>query len=274
MITSAGSGYSRRGDLAVTRWREDATCDDWGSYLYLRDVESGEFWSAAWQPTGVVPDSYEVTFTEDRAEFVRRDGTLTTSLEWWCPPKTMPKCGGSRWPIRGRGRAVIEFTSYAEIVLAPPAADQAHPAFSKLFVETEYLAQSGVILATRRRRAPDEPEVWAAHLAVIEGKTVGALEVETDRARFIGRGRSVRSPLGLADERRARQLGRGRARRGLRDAPAAAYRAGRDGSDRLLDHRRRFACTTAGSGGQASRRRLVCTRGDARLDPGAGAVAP
>ena len=201
MITSAGSGYSRRGDLAVTRWREDATCDDWGSYLYLRDVESGEFWSAAWQPTGVVPDSYEVIFTEDRAEFVRRDGTLTTLLDVVVSAEDDAEVRRVSVANSGPRARVIEFTSYAEIVLAPPAADQAHPAFSKLFVETEYLAQSGVILATRRRRAPDEPEVWAAHLAVIEGKTVGALEVETDRARFIGRGRSVRSPLGLADER-------------------------------------------------------------------------
>ena len=201
MITSAGSGYSRRGDLAVTRWREDATCDNWGSYLYLRDVESGEFWSAAWQPTGVVPDSYEVTFTEDRAEFVRRDGTLTTSLDVVVSAEDDAEVRRVSVANSGPRARVIEFTSYAEIVLAPPAADQAHPAFSKLFVETEYLAQSGVILATRRRRSPDEPEVWAAHLAVIEGKTVGSLEVETDRARFIGRGRDVRTPLGLADER-------------------------------------------------------------------------
>jgi cyclic beta-1,2-glucan synthetase len=201
MITSAGSGYSRRGDLAVTRWREDATRDDWGSYLYLRDVESGEFWSAAWQPTGVVPDSYEVIFTEDRAEFVRRDGTLTTSLDVVVSAEDDAEVRRVSVANSGPRARVIEFTSYAEIVLAPPAADQAHPAFSKLFVETEYLAESGVILATRRRRAPDEPEVWAAHLAVIEGKTVGATEVETDRARFIGRGRDVRSPRGLADER-------------------------------------------------------------------------
>ena len=200
MLTAAGSGYSRWNDLAVTRWREDATRDDWGSYLYLRDVESGEFWSATWQPTGVAPDSYEVTFAEDRAEFVRRDGTLTTSLDVLVSAEDDAEVRRITVANTGARARTIELTSYAEIVLAPPAADQAHPAFSKLFIETEYLPESGVILATRRRREPDEPEVWAAHLAVLEGDAVGLIEVETDRARFIGRGRGVRSPLGLVAE--------------------------------------------------------------------------
>ncbi len=201
MLTAAGSGYSRRDDLAVTRWREDATRDDWGSYLYLRDVESGEFWSAAWQPTGVVPDSYEVTFTEDRAEFVRRDGTLTTSLDVVVSAEDDAEVRRVSVANAGSRERVIEFTSYAEIVLAPQAADQAHPAFSRLFVETEYLPGPGAILATRRRRETNEPEVWAAHLAVIEGDAAGPVEIETDRARFLGRGRNVRTPLGLADGR-------------------------------------------------------------------------
>ena len=76
MLTAAGSGYSRWRDLAVTRWREDATCDDWGSYVFLRDVDSGDVWSAGFQPSGTEPDDYDVAFNEDRAEFARRDGTL------------------------------------------------------------------------------------------------------------------------------------------------------------------------------------------------------
>ncbi|WP_323123487.1 GH36-type glycosyl hydrolase domain-containing protein [Burkholderia alba] len=201
MLTAAGSGYSRRDDLAVTRWREDATRDDWGSYLYLRDVDSGEVWSAAWQPTGVVPDSYEATFTEDRAEFVRRDGSLTTSLEVVVSAEDDAEVRRVSVANAGARARVIEVTSYAEIVLAPAAADHAHPAFSKLFIETEYVPASGAILATRRRRAPNEAEVWAAHLAVSAGETVGAEEFDTDRMRFIGRGRSVRLPLALDESR-------------------------------------------------------------------------
>ncbi|AJK49998.1 glycosyltransferase 36 [Burkholderia plantarii] len=201
MLTSAGSGYSRRDDLAVTRWHEDATRDDWGSYLYLRDLDSGAVWSAGWQPTGAVPDSYDVSFTEDRAEFVRRDGSLTTTLEVVVSAEDDAEVRRISLANTGTQARVVEITSYAEIVLAPSAADHAHPAFSKLFVETEYLPAVGAILATRRQRSPNEPQVWAAHLTVGAGEPLGAGQFETDRMRFIGRGRSVRQPLALAEPR-------------------------------------------------------------------------
>ena len=199
MLTAAGSGYSRWGDSAITRWREDVTRDDWGSYVFLRDVESGDVWSAGHQPTGIEPDSYDVTFTEDRAEFVRRDGTITTMLEVVVSPEDNAEVRRVSVANAGNSARDIELTSCAELVLAPPAADTAHPAFSKLFVQTEYLAKVGVILATRRRRSPAEPEIWAAHLAVVEGETVGEPEIETDRARFLGRGREVRTPMAVVD---------------------------------------------------------------------------
>lgn len=197
MITAAGSGYSRWRSLAVTRWREDVTCDAWGTYVFLRDVGSGEVWSAGYQPSGVEPDSYHVEFSEGRAEIARRDGTIATTLEVVVSAEADAEV--RRVSISNLGRRVreIELTSYAEVVLAPAAADAAHPAFSKLFVHTEFVADVGVLLATRRRRAPDEPEVWAAHLAVVEGETVGDAEYETDRARFLGRGREIRSPIVL-----------------------------------------------------------------------------
>ena len=201
MLTAAGSGYSRWGDLAVTRWREDATCDDFGSYIFLRDVRSGEVWSAGFQPTGAEPDEYNVAFNEDRAEFERRDGTLTTILDVLVSAEDDAEV--RRVSISNAGSDVreLEITSYAELVLAPQAADIAHPVFSKLFVQTEYLADVGAVLATRRRRAPTEPEVWAAHLAVVDGEVVGTAEIETDRARFLGRGHGIRTPIAVIDGR-------------------------------------------------------------------------
>ncbi|HKC51351.1 MAG TPA: glucoamylase family protein [Myxococcota bacterium] len=199
MVTAAGSGYSHWRDLAVTRWREDVTCDDWGSFVYLRDVQSGEVWSAGQQPSGVEPDRYQVVFSEERVEISRRDGSLDTALEILVSPEDDAEVRRVSITNSGRGAREIELTSYAEIVLAPPAADAAHPAFAKLFVQTEFAADEGAILATRRRRAPGEPEVWAAHLCVAEGETVGALELETDRARFIGRGHDTRAPLAVTD---------------------------------------------------------------------------
>jgi cyclic beta-1,2-glucan synthetase len=199
MLTGAGSGYSGVQDLAVTRWREDVTRDDWGSYFYLRDTDSGAVWSAGYQPTAVEPDRFEVTFTEDRAEFIRVDGDLTTTMEVIVSPEDDAEV--RRVVIaNSSGRTLdIEVTSYSEVVLAPRAADAAHQAFSKLFVSTELVSKVDAILATRRRRAAQDPEVWAAHFAVVEGEVIGAAQVETDRARFLGRGRSVRAPIAVMD---------------------------------------------------------------------------
>ncbi|HEY5471735.1 MAG TPA: glucoamylase family protein, partial [Candidatus Limnocylindrales bacterium] len=191
MLTAAGSGYSAWRDLAVTRWREDATCDDWGSYVFLRDIASGKVWSATYQPTDTEPEACEVTFNEDRAEFTRRDGSLATNMEVLVSAEDDAEVRRVTISNLGDQLREIEVTSYVELVLASQAADVMHPAFSKLFIETEHLAGLGAILATRRRRAPTEPEVWAAHLAVVDSVAAGKREFETDRARFLGRGGSI-----------------------------------------------------------------------------------
>ena len=156
-------------------------------------------WSAGYQPTGVEPDEYEATFLEDRVEIVRRDGTITTTLE--VTVSSEDDAEARRVTITNGGRTArdIDVTSYAEVVLASEAADTAHPAFSNLFVQTEFIADVGVILATRRHQTSDEPPAWAAHLAVVEGDVVGHAQFETDRARFLGRGRGVRTPVSVMD---------------------------------------------------------------------------
>jgi cyclic beta-1,2-glucan synthetase len=201
MITAAGSGFSRWREMAVTRWREDVTCDSWGSYIFLRDVGSGKVWSAGYQPSGIEADSYEVEFSEDRVEIVRRDGSLTTTLEVVVSPEDDAEV--RRVSISNLGNRVreIELTSYAEVVLAPDAADAAHPAFSKMFVQTELDTHIGALLATRRLRSPTDAPVWAAHLAVVEGESIGEVQFETDRARFLGRGRDARAAISAIDGR-------------------------------------------------------------------------
>lgn len=201
MLTAAGSGYSRWRGLAVTRWREDATCDDWGSYIFLRDVRSGDVWSAGHQPAGAEPEAYNVAFNEDRAEITRHDGTLATTLEVLVSAEDDAEVRRISIANSGNGVRELDVTSYAELALAPQADDVAHPAFMKLFVSTEYLAAQGTLLATRRRRSPGEQEIWAAHLAIVDGEAVEKLEVETDRARFLGRGHSIHSPIAVTDGR-------------------------------------------------------------------------
>jgi cyclic beta-1,2-glucan synthetase len=169
MLTAAGSGYSRWRDIAVTRWREDPTCDPWGSYVFLRDVANGQVWSAGYQPVGREPDSYEVAFFEDRAEITRRDGPILTSTEILVSPEDDAEVRRVSVTNEGSRAREIELTTYAEVVLAPADADSAHPAFSKLFVQTEFIAESGALLATRRVREPAEPALWVAHVSALEG---------------------------------------------------------------------------------------------------------
>ena len=192
MLTPTGAGYSRWRDLAITRWRADATLDALGSFVFLRDVQTGDGWSAGVQPTGAIPGQHTAVFCEHHAAFTSRARTLTTTTEVVVSAEDDAEARRVTLTNAGRRAREIDLTSYAELVLAPQASDLAHPAFSKMFVVTDYLPELGVIIATRRRRSPTEPEVWAAHIAVVEGVETAPMQHETDRARFIGRGRSIR----------------------------------------------------------------------------------
>jgi len=199
MVTAAGSGYSRWRDIAITRWREDVTKDAWGSYIFLRDSESGAVWSAAYQPTGSEPKQYVVTFAEDRARIIRHDRTVTTTLEIILPPDDDAELRRLSITNKGTLPMEIEVTSYAEVVLAPQDADIAHPAFSNLFIRTEYHHEVTGLLAHRRPRSAADPPVWAAHVVAVEGESIGGIEYETDRTRFLGRGQTIRRPLAIMD---------------------------------------------------------------------------
>ena len=199
MITSAGGGYSRWNNLAVTRWCEDTVCDNWGAFCYLRDVASGDFWSTGYQPTLQQADFYEAVFSDERAAFRRRDHDIETHTEIAVSPDDDVEVRRTRITNCSGVRRVIELTSYAEIVLAPPATDSAHPAFSKLFVETEIVRECQAILCTRRPRAPDEPTPWMFHLLATHQPATGEVSYETDRLQFIGRGRTTADPRALQD---------------------------------------------------------------------------
>jgi len=193
MLSDSGSGFSRWRDLAVTRWREDATRDHWGSYLLLRDEDSGAVWSATRQPFGAAAQDVPVNFSLGRAEFVRREGTLDSTLEIAVAGDADIELRRLTLSNHGDTPRTLSLTSYTELVLGPAGADNAHPAFSKLFVQTAWDARHGLLLATRRRRAGNEPETWAAHALQIEGQPAErAFEHETDRARFLGRCRTLR----------------------------------------------------------------------------------
>ena len=199
VLTQAGSGYSTRDGLDVTRWREDATSDCWGQYCYIRDLDDGRAWSAGLQPLGADADDYGATLGLDRAVFRRRDADIETRYEVAVAPDADAEVRRITLTNHGNGPRTLEVTSYAEIALNDRRADQAHPAFAKLFLQTEYLPAPPTLLCRRRPRARDQKPTWALHVLAgpegAPGKAVGGVEFETDRARFLGRGRSRLAPL-------------------------------------------------------------------------------
>ena len=203
MVTNAGGGYSRWRDIDLSRWRADTTLDAWGSFCYVKDLEQGTVWSTAHQPVRRAASHYSVTFTADRAEFERRDGDIGTlteiavSLEDAAELRRITLVNHSSRPRQ------LEVTSYTELALALHSADLAHPAFSKLFVETEFLPECNALLAWRRPRSPQDQPVWVAQVVALPPAAdfpEQTVQIETDRARFLGRGRTLGHPAALEGE--------------------------------------------------------------------------
>jgi cyclic beta-1,2-glucan synthetase len=197
LVSNAGGSFERYGNFAVTRWRPDGVEDASGQWCYVRDVTTGAVWSTTYQPTGVEPVLYRALFATDRAVFLRRDGDVETQMEIAVVPDDAAAVRRITLINRSSVPREIEVTSYGEIVLAPPQSDRAHPTFSNLFVQTEWIPRSQAILAGRRARSHDESTVWCAHVVALGPEGASDVTFETDRLRFIGRGRSSRSPRAM-----------------------------------------------------------------------------
>lgn len=206
LVTNAGGGYSNHGDLLFTRWRADTTCDNWGSWFYLQDLESGVRWSAGRQPTGVPGDYEEVTYHPHMAEFRRRDHGIFLQMEIFVGAEENIEFRRITLTNEGDQPRQLGLTSYSEVALAPVGADRRHPTFAKLFVESEYIADPGLLLFRRRPRAATENPDFLAHMLVTRPPT-GVTTTpwlrtcyESDRARFLGRGHTARDPQALAEQ--------------------------------------------------------------------------
>ncbi len=197
MITNAGGGYSRWGELAVTRWREDPTRDNWGTFCYLRDVESREYWATTHQPTLRHSKHFETIFSEGKAEFLCREQDYNAHTEIAVSPEDDIELRRLRITNRARTRRAIDVTSYTEVVLAPQATDALHSAFSNLFVQTEIISGNRAILCTRRPRSQDENPPFMLHMMAVRSSGGTDASCETDRMRFIGRGNTTAAPLAL-----------------------------------------------------------------------------
>ncbi len=197
MVTSAGGGYSFWNDTALTRWREDPTRDCWGAFIYLRDCDKGRVWSAAHQPTLPTATKYEAIFSQGRAEFRMRFDEIDSHVEIAVSPEDDVEV--RRVTITNYSDEVrtIDVTSYAEVVLNSLAADQAHPAFSKLFIQTQILRGKNAIVCSRRPRAKGDQPPLMFHLMLLQSHETGDASFETDRGQFLGRGRDASAPAAM-----------------------------------------------------------------------------
>ena len=200
MVTHCGGGYSRFEDLAVTRWQSDGTRDFTGQFCYIKDLSEGRVWSAAHQPVTAPANLYQALLATDRITFHRVDGYVETTTEIAVVPEDSAEVRRVTVSNNSNESRDIELTSYGEIVLAPPEADRSHPAFGNLFVQTEWHEWCTAITATRRARSSKERPLWCVHVVANGGEQEGPVSCETDRAKFIGRGRTTRDPIALIDD--------------------------------------------------------------------------
>lgn len=198
MISNSGSGFIRFEGMDVTRWREDPVTDNWGSYMYIRDVTSDKVWSPTYQPCRLPSDKQRAQFAQDRSTFLCENEDVHTTLEICVSPESNTEVRRLTLANRGSETRTIEVTTFLEIALAPHNADKAHPAFTKLFIETQFDGDAECLLARKRPRDSGEKSVWAFHTLTADGKPLGPVEFETDRARFIGRGYTLARPSGIA----------------------------------------------------------------------------
>ncbi len=197
MVSNAGGSYSAWKDLAVTRWYEDSTLDNWGTFCYIRDEETSEFWSIAYQPTHQKLESYEAIFSPARVEFRGSKNDFDAHCEITVSPEDDIEVRKIRITNRGRRSRTICITSYAEVVLATAISDAIHPAFSNLFVQTEIIKERQAILCQRRPRSRSEQPPWMFHLMAVHGAQIKAVSYETSRAKFIGRDRHIDHPQAI-----------------------------------------------------------------------------
>lgn len=199
LITNNGSGTCDWNDIALTRWRPDAVQDDWGCWLYVQDLDNGTLWSATPQPTGKPSDSLQVEFHPHMATFHHRQHGISLQTDIVVAPeddveiRRYSLTNSSDQPRR------LRLTTYGEVVLAPRATDLRHPAFAKLFVESEYLPASNALLFRRRPRAHDEEALFLAHMLLTEAGMPQTEAYESDRAKFIGRLHTPCAPQALLD---------------------------------------------------------------------------
>lgn len=200
MLTNSGGGYSKKDDMTIYRWREDVSLDNTGMFFYIKNINSNEYWSAAYEPCKYEGEDYEVLFSLDKAEFKRKDGNLRTHTEVAVSNEDNAEVRKISITNHSEHTRIVEITSYCEVTLSHYNADLVHPTFSNLFIKTEYIDDLGCIIANRRPRSRKDKQPWLMQTVALKGESIGAIQYETSRANFIGRGRDLSNPQAMDND--------------------------------------------------------------------------
>ncbi|KAA8669438.1 cyclic beta 1-2 glucan synthetase [Clostridium sp. WLY-B-L2] len=200
MITNSGSGYSKMEDTMLYRYREDVVTNDTGMFFYIKNINSNEYWSAAYEPCKGIPEEYEVVFSPDKSEFKRKDGNLRTHMKITVSHEDSGEIRKISITNMSNSVREVEITSYLEVTLSSYNADLVHPAFGKLFIQTEFIQNPTCIIAGRRSRNAGEQKKWLVQTIAVEGERAGTIQYETNRDNFIGRGRNLVNPRAMDND--------------------------------------------------------------------------
>lgn len=198
MITNRGSGFSKKGDIYINRWREDFLTKSYGNFVYISDLKRNKFWSNTYEPTNVIPEKYKVEFSNHKVDFYRLDGDIETKTEIVLLPEEEGEVRKITIKNIGNEDTLIEITSYLELVGDKIENDITHSVFNNLFIKTEICEEIHMLLGERRKRNKNEEKVWVYHMGKIYENAEENFQYETNRLNFVGRGKNLRYPNALS----------------------------------------------------------------------------
>ena len=204
IVSNMGGGYSSWRDINLTRWQPDGVLDPWGTWIYIQEMgknpqQESKFWSASHQPIPGSAADMQVTYFAHMAIFHRTENDITSTMEVTVSPDDPVEIRRIHLNNNKDQFRNLRLTSYGEVILGAQADDTRHPAFNKLFIQSEFVPELNLQIFMRRPRSNQETAIFMGHMLVVEG-TQGIARHEADRYRFIGRDHTFLNPVALTSE--------------------------------------------------------------------------
>ena len=204
LISNMGGGYSSWRDIDLTRWQSDGVLDPWGTWIYIQELDldpqaQTRLWSAGHQPVPGDATEMQVTYFAHMAVFHRTENEIISTMEVTVAPEDPVEIRRIHLHNNKDTSSNLRLTSYGEVILTPQASDTRHPAFNKLFIESEFVPELNLQIFMRRPRSNQETPIFMGHMLVVKG-SLTIVKYESDRYRFIGRDQTLHSPAALTSE--------------------------------------------------------------------------